>query len=310
MTHKEDALAQIAALARHHGLTAEDIAKALRTSPEETARTGLLPRLLACIGGILVFAGLCIYIGMKWDDLNSAARVIITLGTGFILFILALVTMADKRYARAATPLFLVSSLLQPTGILVMLHEYAEPGDPRRGVLFMAGVMLLQHAAAFWSKRPTTLAFTSITFGCIFFATACNLLEIDENLAGVTLGTSLLCIAYALGNSRHAPVSPFWYLAGAGAFLFSLFDAVEDTPFEITYLAAAGFLVFLSTWARSRALLFAGTISMLFYIAYYTSEHFAHVVGWPLALIGGGAVLLGLSALALRINNKYIKRQG
>jgi len=66
-------------------------------------------------------------------------------------------------------------------------------------------------------------------------------------------------------------------------------------------------LIFLSTYVRSRTLLLVGTLSMLAYIGYYTAKHFANTLGWPIALVIIGIALIGMSALAVRINNKYIK---
>jgi hypothetical protein len=53
--------------------------------------------------------------------------------------------------------------------------------------------------------------------------------------------------------------------------------------------------------------LIVGTLSMLSYIGYYTAEHFANTVGWPIALVIVGIALIGVSSLAVRLNNKYIK---
>jgi len=53
--------------------------------------------------------------------------------------------------------------------------------------------------------------------------------------------------------------------------------------------------------------LLVGTLAMLIYIGYYTAEHFANTVGWPIALVIIGIALIGLSALAVRLNNQYIK---
>ena len=75
---------------------------------------------------------------------------------------------------------------------------------------------------------------------------------------------------------------------------------------EILFLGAACGLVFLSTWVKSRSLLFVGTLATLCYVVYYTGENFADVVGWPIALILFGLLLIGLSAVAFRINREYI----
>ena len=88
--------------------------------------------------------------------------------------------------------------------------------------------------------------------------------------------------------------------------LAGLFNLVQFSPFEILFLGAACGVVFWSTWVKSRTLLFVGTVAILGYVGYYTAEHFSDVVGWPIALILFGLMLLGLSAVAFRINRKYI----
>ena len=122
MSDKEDALQEIVAIAKNNGITLTEITKALTDLPAKQS-SSILSKLFGYLGGIFVFSGICVFVHMYWEDFNSAARVILTLGTGFVLFIMALVTLSDERYSRAATPLFLMSSALQPTGIFVMLDE-------------------------------------------------------------------------------------------------------------------------------------------------------------------------------------------
>jgi hypothetical protein len=311
MSTKEDVLHDIVSLAKHNNISLDEIKYALETAPILASKpsSSVLSKLFGYIGGIFVFAGIGVFISMYWDDFGSAARVIVTLGTGFVAFIMALVCLYDKRYERAATPLFLISSLLQPTGILVMLQEYSSGGDARHGVLFMAAFMLIQQAATFWAKRRTVLAFSAILFGCIFFATLFDIWDLSEKLIGIVLGASLMCVAYALNQSRHLAIAPFWYFVGSVILMWSVFESVQNTPFELVYLGLSALLIFLSTYVRSRTLLLVGTLSMLAYIGYYTAKHFANTVGWPIALVIIGIALIGMSALAVRLNNKYIKQQ-
>ncbi|MGB7815163.1 MAG: DUF2157 domain-containing protein [Methylotenera sp.] len=310
MSLKEDALQDIVSLAKHNNITLDDIKYALETAPILAAKpsSSVLSKLFGYIGGIFVFAGIGVFISMYWDDFGSAARVIVTLGTGLVAFVMGLVCLADKRYEKAATPLFLMASLLQPTGILVMLQEYSSGGDARYGLMFMSAYMLIQQGATFWAKRRTVLAFSAILFGCIFFANLFDIWDMNEKLIGTVVGISLMCIAYALNQSRHLAIAPFWYFVGAIILMWSVFEAVENTPFELVYLGLSALLIFLSTYARSRTLLLVGTLSMLVYIGYYTAKHFADTVGWPIALVMIGVALIALSSLAVRLNNKYIKQ--
>jgi len=311
MSNKDDALQEIALIARNNKLSIEDIIRALAPSVEKTERESrsIISRLFGYIGGILVFAGICIFVGMQWENFGSAARVIVTLGTGFAAFLFALAITDDSKYSRAATPLFLIAALFQPGGIFVMLDEYSSGGKPEHGVLFMAGVMILQQAATFWHTKRSTLAFTTIVFSCIFFVTLFDMMGIEENIIGLVTGLSLMCVAWALGKSPHRPLCAFWYFVGAATFLISTFDLVEGTPFEIVYLAIAAFMIYISTVAQSRTLLLVGTLAMLCYIGYFTGKHFSDSLSWPIVLILCGVLFIGLGSLAMRINRKYIQQK-
>ena len=58
---------------------------------------------------------------------------------------------------------------------------------------------------------------------------------------------------------------------------------------------------------RTRTLLFVSTIAILAYTGWYTGEHFADSVGWPLALIAFGLLMIGVSALAVRIDRQFVR---
>ena len=76
---------------------------------------------------------------------------------------------------------------------------------------------------------------------------------------------------------------------------------------EIGFLIAAAGFVYLSVTLHSRTLLFVATAAILAYTGWFTSEHFADSVGWPIALIIFGLVMIGLSALAFRIDRDYVR---
>lgn len=307
--HKEDALQEIVALTQQHQISLAEITVALSQPKtlEDKQSASVLSRLFSYIGGIFVFAGVGIFISMYWHDFGSAARVAVTLGTGFIVFIMALVCLHDKKYERVAMPLFLTASFLQPMGIFVMLQEYSTGGDARYGILLMAAYMLIQQGATFQAKRHTVLAFSAIFFGSVFLVALFDLWDMNGNLIGAVMGVSLMCIAYALNQSRHSAIAAFWYVVGSITLLSVAFDAVKNTPFEVSYLGLSALIIFVSTMVRSRSLLVVGTISMLFYVGYYTAEHFANVVGWPIALMIIGVVLIALSSVAVKLNRKYIQ---
>jgi len=162
------ALEQIVSLARDHQLTAGEIAAALdddatlaqsrvrlkdtsegREPAAEGRGRGVIVRVLGYLGGTFVFAGIAAFIALQWDAMNSAARVVITLGSGLAAFGLATLASRDARFEKAVPPLFLVAAALEPTGMLVAFNEFGSGGDARWAALITAGVVAVQFAAIF-----------------------------------------------------------------------------------------------------------------------------------------------------------------
>jgi hypothetical protein len=307
---RTQALAEIVATARRHGLSAVDIASALDggRGPEGGSRTrAVLVRVLGYLGGTFVFAGVGVFIALQWDAMNAAARVVMTLGSGATAFALAVLASRDVRYDKASTPLFLMAAALEPAGMLVAFDEFGAGGDWRWAALATCAAVGIQFGATFASLQRSTLLFLTVAFAALFWWTAFDLLDADDAVVALVLGASLLSTAVGVDRTVHRTVTPVWYLLGAAAFLYGLFDAVEGTPLEIVFLAAAAGFVYLSVMFHSRTLLFVATLAILGYTGWFTSEHFADSAGWPIALVVFGLIMIGLSALAFRIDRDYVQ---
>jgi hypothetical protein len=310
------ALHEIAALAKRHGLSAGEIAAALGEPSGAAAAAGegraraVLVRVLGFLGGTFVFAGIGVFIALQWDAMNAAARVIVTLGSGLAAFVLAALSSREPRFARATTPFILVAAALEPTGMGVAFHELGSGGDWRWATLAIAGTLSLQFGLALAVMRRSTLLFLSLMYGLAFCWTAFDLLRIDGNLTAVVLGGSVLLAALGVSRTPHREITPFFYFVGAAAFLGGLFDLVERTVLEILFVAAAAGVMYLSVAVHSRTLLVVATLAVLSYTGWFTGQHFADSIGWPLALIVFGILMIGLSALAFRIDRDYVRTGG
>jgi hypothetical protein len=308
---RAQALAQIVELADRHGLELDDIAAALSApraeDDEPPAKTATLTRLLAYLGGVFVFAGLGIFIAMRWQEMNSAARIVVTLGSGVAAFGMAFAATKDRRFAAAATPLNIIAALLQPVGILVAIDEYSTGGDWHYAVLITSGVMLAQQLLVFSATRRSALLFAALFFGAWFVGVLLDLIGAPDEWIALTVGTSLLSLSIGIRKTRHAAVTPFWFLAATAGVLWGLFDLVQYTPIEPVFIGAACAMVYLSTYVRSRSILIVATLALLGYIGYFTEQRFVNTVGWPLALIAFGIAMLGLSAAAVTISRRYIR---
>lgn len=303
---RQEALEQVASLARTHGLTLDDIRRALEPTTESESSSRLV-KVLAYLGGAFVFCGIAAFVAIQWDALNSAARVIITLGPGLAAFVLAVVALKDERFLNAATPLFLTAGALEPVGMLVAFAEFGGGGDERIAVMITALTLCIQFGATFARFRRTSLALLATFFGCFFWGTALDKAGLDGDLIVFTIGAALMLLGVQIHRSVHNVISPVILGFGSWMFLFGWFEMLESSPLEILFLATACAFVYLGVWLRSRTLNFTSTLAVLVYVGYFTSEHFAESIGWPLALIAFGLALIGISAVALRIDRKYLR---
>lgn len=318
MSDRAAALQDAIALIRRHGLTLDELRAALAAEPGKDlavervapARevSAVLPRVFAYIGGVFIFIGLVTFVSMRWDSLDAFGRVLITLGSGFCLFISALCCCFDARATRAATPLFIIAAILQPTGILVALEEYGRGGDPVLGLLFMYALMFIQQGGAFVRLQRTVLAFTTLLFGLGFCTLALDKLDVPPRLLGMTLGVSLVCIGWSADRSRHEVLAPWCYTFGSLAFLVASHEWLDGSAWEGVFPGLAAGVIYLSTVARSRSLLTVGTLALCAYLGEFMWEHFQDNLNAPLVLIMLGFMLIALGVMAVKINKRFISQ--
>ena len=79
---------------------------------------------------------------------------------------------------------------------------------------------------------------------------------------------------------------------------------MQNTPVELIYLAVTASLLYACVVLESRALLLTTVIAMLTFIGYYSAEHFADSLGWPITLVLMGVAFLGVGTIALKVKRR------
>ncbi len=303
--NREQALALITELCDRFSISAEDIRAALNDETASGASTGWVPRVLGYLGAAFVFGGLCLFAGMIWDDLPSAARVIISFGPGTGAFILGLICIGEDRFRRAGIPLFLIAATLQPTGMFVFLKEYTDGNDAQLAAMLVFAILAAQYLITYYARRQTSLLF----FGFLFWNAAIGILMdragVPGEWLGLGLGLSILFISYKIDRGANRAIAPFWYFIGALGFFWAVYDLVEDAfPLDLLMLVLAVTMMMASVRLRSRTLLTVSTLVLLGFLGYFTEEYFSDVTGWPLALMLMGFMLIGVSYWAVSLGRR------
>jgi hypothetical protein len=127
----------------------------------------------------------------------------------------------------------------------------------------------------------------------------------SANWASLVTGVCVMLTAYGLQKEgRSHRLTGLSYLIGSIIFYSGLFDLVQDTPVELLYLAVTAALLYACVVLQSRTLLLTTVIAMLAFIGYFSAEHFANSLGWPVTLVLIGVAFLGVGTIAIKVRRR------
>ena len=127
----------------------------------------------------------------------------------------------------------------------------------------------------------------------------------SANWASLIIGVCVVLTSYGLQKEgRYQRLVGLGYFIGSIMLYSGLFDLVENTSFELLYLAVTASLLYACVVLQSRTLLLTTVIAMLAFIGYYSAEHFANSLGWPLTLVLMGVAFLGVGTIAIKVKQR------
>lgn len=234
---QQEGLKQVVGLMQVHNLSVNNVRDAFKKDKaiegKGYSKSELILRLFTYLGGTLIFAGLAVFIGMIWDDIGSLARVIITLGSGFTAYLIGVIFANDKRYEKAATPLFIIAFLLQPTGMFVFLDEYFQGGAPELGAMLVFGLLAIQQGLTFVKhRRPALLLFTLLYgIGCAVAGT--EYLDINRGIVSLIIGVFLFFVSVDLQKRPDfKDQTPLFFIISTVFFFSGLYYFIGRTVLD------------------------------------------------------------------------------
>ncbi|MDP2762139.1 MAG: DUF2157 domain-containing protein, partial [Sideroxyarcus sp.] len=233
VTDKASALENIMRLMRNYDITPAEVEAAFhapaasRPEPSQRSRGDIAKTLFTYLGAIFILAGISTYIGTFWVSMGSVMRVVVTLGVGYILLIVLVSALHEKKYPKLILPLALASVFMMTGGWFVLIHEVFPHGDNwRAAALSVFGVMALHQGALFGKYRLTVLAFTALFFVYGFMQVGLDLLGVPMAYIAIALGASLFLVATALEDTPHRVLAAPAVLIGICWLKGGLFDRI------------------------------------------------------------------------------------
>lgn len=262
------------------------------------------------IGGVIVVIGVIILVVQNWQDIGFVGQMLVTLGLSLVTFISALI-FNRPQHDKLSQVFFTISAALAPIGVVVFCNEMGIEIERWGTQTIVALILFTIYLAAYYASKKNILVFISTVFAT--WAYYAILLNVLEGSSGIMASDSALILKWAtiilgacyivLGN-RFTPLRDFFYNVGALGILSA--GIMIGGFFDVIYIAFIFAAFYGSVYLKSRGMLTLGAMFLIAHIIKITSEHFAGSVGWPLALVFIGFVVIGIGCGTLWINRKYI----
>lgn len=270
------------------------------------------------IGAIIALGGVAILVGQNWTEIGFIGRVLVTLGISLVTYISAF--FLNKPSQRVISQvMFTISCALAPSGVYVLLNE-ANISFTWPYTFFTALVLCALFGYALWVSKKNILVLITIGFASwAYYALVSKIFAFDYRSdilkwAGMLLGFSYILIAHgyqsistAIDTSdekeKKAVRNALFGLGtlavlGSGIFIGGFFDLIF-----IAFIFAA---FYGSVYLKSQSMLTFGALFLMAHIVKLTSKYFVDSIGWPVALIIVGFLIIGVGYIAYNLNKKYI----
>jgi hypothetical protein len=281
-----------------------------------------ISEILYYIGGAIVFLGICVLCYQNWDSFNSFLRIFITLGSCLACFVVAVLLNKYENLQKPAQAFFLLFGMLTPLGAGV---TFKEAGFDLSADVLWVGIYALLTAiffGVFWYfKKLAILLFFGVAFATILFHYSVAWI-IGGNLSGsdyskvweyqfLAVGLAYMLAGYYLSQISQKALVGALYGFGSLFFLGSTlalggWQPDQNAFWELIYPLLVFGMIFLSVYAKSKSFLVFGTAFLIGYILKLTGEYFTSGLGWPLALVIAGLLIMLVGYYAVKINKQYL----
>lgn len=270
------------------------------------------------IGAIIAIVGVGILIAQNWNDLGFFGRILFTLGISFITYVCGLV-LGRPDQKMLSQVMFTISVALAPFGAYVFLHELNIDFTSSVQIITAIILTIIYGTALLISKKNILVVITLGFATWAYYALIVKIFGFDGDANFIKWGSMLLGMSYLfLAYGYQSSVLPtdkddekekawvqnaifgFGTLAilGAGIFIGGIFDLF------FIFLVFGAF--YGSVYFKSKTMLRLGALFLMGHIIKLTSKYFIDSIGWPVALIVVGFLIIGVGYLTVYLNKNFI----
>ncbi len=273
------------------------------------------------IGAVIAVIGVVILISQHWDDIGATGRVGVTLGIGLVAYIAALL-MGKSEQRIISQAMFTISVFLSPMGIYILLNEAKVTIDINTSIMISIGFAIVYGFALLISRRNVLSVFTTAFITWTYYSFLTKLFDglymFENNIfqwATMILGIAYILVAYGYSSlveksegadkNEKTAIKNLFYTAGTVAVLGSGISI--GGSFDLIFIAIIFAAFYASVYVKNTSMLILAGMFLIAHIFKLTSRYFIDSIGWPVALILSGFLVIGIGYITYYLNKKYIK---
>lgn len=279
--------------------------------------------LLYYIGGTIVFLGIVVLVAQNWPAMSDTTRILATLGAGLVAYVSGLLMARQAMLRSLSQAFFLISAVVLPIGLAVTFDAAGYDTGLASIQSIISVLLFAMYLASWWLWRTPIFTLFSVIFGTWFFFAVTNFMVGGRPTVADTLkfyeyraliaGLTYVLLGYALAPGSYRWLTEWLYSVGVIGVLGSALALGGWTPdrnlfWESVYPGLVLGVIFLSLHLKSRAFLIFGAIFLMAYIFKITAEYFTDNLGWPLALVICGLLLMAIGYATFYLNRTYLKK--
>ncbi len=286
-----------------------------------------IANVLYYIGGTVVVLGVVILIAMNWADFGKIGHIALTLGIAILLYISGVLVEHGDEKSKLGNALHFIAGVLLPFGLYITFDEFdIISGDPLGNVL-ISGILTLVYFFSVFLYRRTVFGLFSVVYSTMLYYSIINWIIVENSApfdsiieySTLLLGIAFIFIGRGFAEGSMRRLTGLMYNLGTIAFLGAAFalggyhnryypSSTADMFWEGIYLGLVFGWFFLTVYLRKVSMLVIAAIFMVAYIFKITAEYFADSLQWPVMLILGGFLIMGVGYLVYFLNKKYISQ--
>ena len=275
--------------------------------------------ILYTIGGLIVLIGIGTLLFRFWSDLSSIVRITLTLGIAIAAYISGILLRSNNQSVGIAVVMQVIGAVLAPIGIFIALYESGIQDIAIGWITSVAVLLAIVYIFSLVIFRSIIFSFFSIVFstwalysGVAYALSGSSIISSDiYKYLTLAVGIGYLFLSsYVKKTSHYALSRTLDFFGSVGIFsailVLSDFKPNQSALWEIIGILCLFGGLYLSSASQNKTIFKTTSLFIIIFIIKFTGEYFVDSFGWPIALIIGGLILIGVGDGLVKFNKNLV----